>query len=76
MITNYMKDRSTYKYEISDNDGTEGMTTIRVVNDGKSIYIEICRVRTTTSCTGIKIEDRSVIDMIQAEMNERPGDSV
>ena len=71
-----MKDRSTYKYEISDNDGTEAGTSIRIVNDGKAIYIEICRVRTTTSCTGIRIEDRGVIDMIQSIMNEKPGDSV
>ena len=65
-----MNNKSTYKYEIPDNDGTDSLTAIKVVNDGKGIYIEISRTKSTTSCTGIRIEDRSAISMLQATMSE------
>jgi hypothetical protein len=65
-----MNNKSTYLYEIPDGDGTDAETTIRVVNEGDGIYIEISRIRTTTSCTGIRIEDRAVIKMLQAVMND------
>lgn len=62
--------KSTYHYEIPDNDGTDALTAIKIVNDGTGIYIEVSRTRDTTSCTGIRIEDRSAISIIQATMNK------
>ena len=63
--------KSTYTYEISDSDGAEGKTKIRIVNDGHSVYIEINRTRTTEKCVGIKIDNRTAISIIQATMEEQ-----
>ena len=65
-----MNNRATYLYEIPDGDGVDGKTTIRIVNDGKAVYIEVNRIRITEKSVGIRIEDRAAIKMLQAAMNE------